>query len=181
MPTAKTLNRDLERARIEKTDANGFTLDFHCLRSTAASDLATRTTPAIAQKALRHAKAETTIRGYVTLEDEAVANAIESRPWYGSPEPTAVSATGTDGSCQQLRQQPVARDPSRGGSEGCESARVDSVGGGSIASSADPVNRSGLAVPRDSQGFAEGGEVVGVEGLEPSTPSLSSWCSSQLS
>jgi hypothetical protein len=149
-----------------------------------ASDLASRVAPAVAQRALRHAKSETTLRHYVSVEDATVAKAIDARPWLTRPraeESSAEAATGTDGVQQQWRQQSAPLDGVQPGAKGCESARTGGDESSATAKAADPVNRSGFAVPRGSLRLAAGGEVVGVEGLEPSTPSLSSWCSSQLS
>jgi hypothetical protein len=184
MPTAKTFARDLERAKIPKADAQGRVVDLHALRGTLATDLASRVAPAVAQRALRHAKSETTLRHYVSVEDVTVAKAIDARPWLTRPAPqesTAAAATGTDGMQQHQRQQSAPPEAVRGGSEGCGSARDDRSDDALSVDGAERVFGSDSAVPRGSLRLAAGGEVVGDEGLEPSTPSLSSWCSSQLS
>jgi integrase len=184
MPTAKTFNSDLERAKIAKQDEQGRVLDFHALRTTAATTLCERTTPAIAQQALRHAKYETTQRHYVSLADDAVAKAIDSLPrLLGEPGDSLerAVATGTHGAAQQCSQQSVWRSAAQEGAAGRGSAQDGGGDPGSTGNAGNLVDASGSAVPRGSLRLAAGGEVVGDEGLEPSTPSLSSWCSSQLS
>ncbi len=187
MPGAKTFNRDLQRAKIPKEDAQGRVVDLHALRMTAATELCSRSTPAVAQRALRHASSTTTLRHYVSIEDSAVATAIDSRAWLTKPtakpraSSEAATATGTDGVQQQWRQQSEGREGVRAGSDGCETARSVVAETGSSANRANLVNLSGKAGARGPMRDGARVEVVGVEGLEPSTPSLSSWCSSQLS
>ncbi|RNC81358.1 MAG: site-specific integrase [Phycisphaera sp.] len=77
LPTIRTVRRDYERARIALRDELGRSVDFHALRTTAATRLARAgITPQVAQKLMRHRDFRTTLR-YMVLELDDQARAME--------------------------------------------------------------------------------------------------------
>jgi len=178
MPSARTFKLDLKRAGIDREDEEGRVVDFHSLRGTLATELARiGTAPQIAMRILRHAKVDTTLKHYTHLRVEDAARALAR---ITEPESTgtgdAGTMTGTDGPEEARVHSAVhsGAPPMRDGAERCAaSVRRPSIAGAD--ESADAV--VSCASLRDDARS----RMVGDAGLEPATPSLSSWCSSQLS
>ena len=79
----RTFNLDLAAAGIEKCDAQGRTVDVHCLRHTFATLLARNgVSPSIAQKLMRHSDIRLTMNTYTHLELADTAGAVAVLPTF---------------------------------------------------------------------------------------------------
>ncbi len=79
----RTFNLDLAAAGIPKRDAQGRTLDVHCLRHTFATLLARNSvSPSIAQKLMRHSDIRLTMNTYTHLDLADTANAVAVLPEF---------------------------------------------------------------------------------------------------
>ena len=77
----RTFNLDLAVAGIPKRDAQGRTLDVHCLRHTFATLLARNgVSPGVAQKLMRHSDIRLTMNTYTHLELTDTASAVAALP-----------------------------------------------------------------------------------------------------
>ena len=77
----RVFDNDLDAAGIAKTDAQGRTLDIHCLRHTFATLLARNgASPATAQKLLRHSDIRLTMNIYTHLDLADTASAVAALP-----------------------------------------------------------------------------------------------------
>ena len=77
----RTFNLDLAAAGIPKRDAQGRTVDVHCLRHTFATLLARNgVSPSIAQKLMRHSDIRLTMNTYTHLDLADTAGAVASLP-----------------------------------------------------------------------------------------------------
>ena len=77
----RTFNLDLAAAEIAKRDAQGRTVDVHCLRHTFATLLARNgVSPSVAQKLMRHSDIRLTINTYTHLELADTAGAVAALP-----------------------------------------------------------------------------------------------------
>jgi integrase len=80
-PNAQTFTNDLAAADIPKADDRGRTVDLHALRGTMVTWLKDAGVhPAVAQRAARHAKIDTTIRHYTHVIDQEVRSALAKVP-----------------------------------------------------------------------------------------------------
>ncbi len=105
----KVFDRDLRAAGIAKTDAQGRTVDIHCLRHTFATMLSQAgVAPRRAQELLRHSDIRLTMSTYTHLELADTVGAVEALPEIASAASLAVQ-TGT-GDCPE---------PVQGGAEMC--------------------------------------------------------------
>jgi hypothetical protein len=96
----KIFDRDLEAAGIAKTDAQGRTVDIHCLRHTFATMLSQAgVAPRMAQELLRHSDIRLTMNTYTHLQLLDTAGAVEALPGLPAPdgERNRQVWTGTDG------------------------------------------------------------------------------------
>jgi hypothetical protein len=183
---SKILNRDLRLAGIPKRDDRGRSLDVHALRHTFGTLLSKGgVMPRTAQAAMRHSKLDLTMNVYTDPKLLDVRGALEtlpSLPLEGEqPEGESLQATGTDS--KPVRALAPTLAPTPDNSVQAETIPVNFGGNNgvgvekeSLAVSACPVKtKHPLATP------VSGCHRVGATGLEPVTPSVSSWCSSQLS
>ncbi len=91
-------DRDLAAAGIKKTDADGRTLDVHCLRHTFATLLSKAgVVPRMAQELMRHSDIRLTMNVYTHLQLIDTSDAVETLPSIGdgrrkSPAAAAASA-----------------------------------------------------------------------------------------
>jgi len=77
----RTFNLDLAAAGIPKRDAQGRTLDVHCLRHTFATLLARNgVSPSVAQKLMRHSDIRLTMNTYTHLDLADTAGAVAALP-----------------------------------------------------------------------------------------------------
>ncbi|NOX54529.1 MAG: site-specific integrase [Planctomycetes bacterium] len=77
----RTFNLDLAAAGIPKRDAQGRTVDVHCLRHTFATLLARNgVSPSVAQKLMRHSDIRLTMNTYTHLHLADTANAVAALP-----------------------------------------------------------------------------------------------------
>jgi len=77
----RTFNLDLAAAGIAKRDAQGQTVDMHCLWHTFATLLARNgVSPGIAQKLMRHSDIRLTMNTYTHLDLADTAGAVASLP-----------------------------------------------------------------------------------------------------
>ncbi len=191
----KILNRDLVAAgiarrvkvegkwRIEKRDDRGRTIDVHALRHTFGTLMSKGgIAPRTAQAAMRHSKIDLTMSVYTDPRLLDVRGALDVLPSLSldGNEQEAIRATGTDGvagkfapkfapaGCK-LVQTGATEDRSADGAE--QAAQTER-----LAVSRCPDKRK-QPLPKEDNGC----QGVGATGLEPVTPSVSSWCSSQLS
>ena len=80
----RTFNLDLAAAGIAKRDAQGRTLDVHCLRHTFATLLArSGVSPGVAQKLMRHSDIRLTMNTYTHLDLADTAGAVAALPVIG--------------------------------------------------------------------------------------------------
>ncbi len=182
---SKILNRDLKLAGIAKRDDRGRTLDVHALRTTFGTLLSKGgVMPRTAQAAMRHRKIDMTMTVYTDPRLLDVWGALDALPtlalYATPPEGEAVRATGTDGAPRTVApavaptpDNLVQRETIPVNMAGKRQWREES---GDVVVSGCPVKGKGpLTSP------VSGPLGVGATGLEPVTPSVSSWCSSQLS
>ena len=101
---AAGLAREVEshngKKRIDKTDAQGRTVDIHCLRHTFATMLSRAgVAPRMAQELLRHSDIRLTMNTYTHLQLVDTTGAVEALPGIPSPETETNRQvqTGTDG------------------------------------------------------------------------------------
>jgi len=79
----RTFNLDLAAAGISKRDAQGRTVDVHCLRHTFATLLARNgVLPGVAQKLMRHSDIRLTMNTYTHLGLADTAGAVEALPAF---------------------------------------------------------------------------------------------------
>jgi len=79
----RIFNLDLAAAGISKVDAQGRTLDIHCLRHTFATLLARNgVSPSVAQKLMRHSDIRLTMNTYTHLELVDTAGAVSALPMF---------------------------------------------------------------------------------------------------
>ncbi|NOX54532.1 MAG: site-specific integrase [Planctomycetes bacterium] len=77
----RTFNLDLASAGIAKRDAQGRTVDVHCLRHTYATLLARNgVSPSVAQKLMRHSDIRLTMNTYTHLDLADTAGAAVALP-----------------------------------------------------------------------------------------------------
>ena len=94
----KIFDRDLAAAGIDKTDAEGCTVDIHCLRHTFATMLSQAgVAPRMAQELLRHSDIRLTMNTYTHLQLVDTARAVEALPSIPEPKVNRQVRTGTDG------------------------------------------------------------------------------------
>jgi integrase len=79
----RAFNLDIAAAGIAKRDAQGRTVDVHCLRHTFATLLARKgVTPSVAQKLMRHSDIRLTMNTYTHLDLADTAGAVASLPAF---------------------------------------------------------------------------------------------------
>jgi len=77
----RTFNLDLAAAGIPKRDAQGRTVDVHCLRHTFATLLARNgVSPSVAQKLMRHSDIRLTMNTYTNLDLADTAGTVAALP-----------------------------------------------------------------------------------------------------
>ncbi len=124
---SKILRVDREAAGIPYEDARGRVVDFHALRHTFITNLASSGVhPSVAQHLARHSDINLTMSRYTHSTLERQSDAVAALPDI-SAQPEAMQATGTDGravlgSClaKQMRSEAIHQDRSRqsGGASG---------------------------------------------------------------
>ena len=93
---AKMLRADLNAAGIAFDNEHG-RLDFHSLRGTFATNLATAgVSPKAAQELMRHSDINLTMKVYTNLRISDVAADLEKLPILQTADPHQLRATGTD-------------------------------------------------------------------------------------
>ncbi len=186
---SKILNRDLKRAGIPKRDDRGRMIDVHSLRHTFGSMLSRGgVAPRTAQAAMRHSKIDLTMNVYTDPALLDIRGALDALPTLAlsidHPEATELEATGTEGTIETcLRSLAPLLAPVtdlRGQSETLTvtTSREDGQHG-----EQDPLDVTSIPVNgKDPLTVRVRGSLdLGATGFEPVTPSVSSWCSSQLS
>ncbi len=183
----RILNRDLKAAGIPKIDERGRSVDVHAMRHTFGTHLGKGgVAPRTAQAAMRHSKIDLTMNVYTDpklLDIRGALDALPMLPLHGGPqsERIAASATGTDDS------RPLQFAP------GFAPTSDKSSKSGSIAGNRDAKREAGRrdrprVVSADgvkrkhspTTAVSECSKVGGI-GLEPTTSTMSTWRSSQLS
>src|SRR5262249_14368550 len=145
--------------------------------------------PRTAQAAMRHSKIDLTMSVYTDpklLDVRGALDVLPALPLDGGPAAgeEAARATGTDG-LQRTKVQALAPTlaptPDLPGQAGA--FPVISAGGDGDTGREDRLAASASEVKRKHPptGGVSGRQGMGAIGLEPMTPSVSSWCSSQLS
>lgn len=114
----KTRQKDFTAAKIAP-DEQGRVADLHALRGTLGTRLARQgIAPQVAQQLMRHSDYRLTLKHYTHLTLSDAADAMNRLPGVvHAQEGAQAQATGTDGDCQQIPQQPSH-----------ETARVGAVG-----------------------------------------------------
>jgi integrase len=185
----KILNRDLKQAGIAKRDDRGRVLDVHALRHTFGTLMSKGgVSPRVTQCAMRHSKIELTMGVYTDPRLLDIRGALDVLPALplneGDANRQAALATGTDEKGQYMATKfAPAFAPTRCKPGQKLSQAVNSAGDGETNEQAVEVAVSGDLVKRKEPltTRVNGSDEMGVIGLEPMTPSVSSWCSSQLS
>ena len=185
----KILNRDLRLAGIAKCDERGRVLDVHALRHTFGTLLSKGgVAPRTAQAAMRHSKIDLTMSVYTDpalLDVRGALDALPSLPLLEEQaEQETLPATGTEGDLRHgvcSLAPTLAPTPDNPGQEG--SFPVISADVGRQGTGRESLAVSGCGDKRKHPPTipVSGCHRVGATGLEPVTPSVSSWCSSQLS
>jgi integrase len=182
----KILNRDLRLAKIPKRDDRGRTLDVHALRHTFGTLLSKGgVAPRTAQAAMRHSKLDLTMNVYTDPRLLDVRGALDALPALhlggGQAEGEAIRATGTDDAGARTVAPTVAPTWCNGSQTGATADKA--TGTGSEGSDGDGIDVTSSPVKgkHPLTTAVNGCPQVGATGLEPVTPSVSSWCSSQLS
>jgi integrase len=161
----RILDRDLAAAGIPKRDDRGRTVDVHAMRGTFATHLAAAgVSPVTLKTLMRHARIETTLKHYTDPALLDVAGAVEMLPAVATSSASTV-ATGTDA---------VALDVALTSGRTRQNVALSGNRAAGRRQSKKPM------MPAQNTGIT-GFSAVGDIGLEPMTPSLSSWCSNQLS
>jgi integrase len=184
---SKIFNRDLKAAGIAKTDDRGRTLDVHALRHTFGTLLSKGgVAPRTAQAAMRHGRIDLTMNVYTDPRLLDVGGAMESLPLLslgidtGHAEKMKSSMTVSDNTPRAFTPGFTPAPGLKGQSASFPDHSINN----------EPPNRSADAVGATSTPDNEkhplalsgsGCRGVDATGFEPVTPSVSSWCSSQLS
>jgi integrase len=191
----KILSRDLRFAGIAKRDDRGRTLDVHALRHTCGTLMSKGgVAPRTAQAALRHSKIDLTMNLYTDAKLLDVRGALDALPDLPLVEGSSghhedMRATGTDGGGNAPTDKHVGPAvaptvaPTRC-NRGQSGTSTDNLAGqGGFAELVRSLGASGTGdkTKEPLTTTASGPVGLGATGLEPVTPSLSSWCSSQLS
>lgn len=93
VPNMDTMHRDLKRAGIPRTDANGAKFDFHALRTTYATLLnAANVPPRVAMQLMRHSDMKLTMRTYTNASGLPLAEGVAALPAFSLP-PALVSTS----------------------------------------------------------------------------------------
>ncbi len=189
---SKILNRDLRMAGIPKRDDRGRVLDVHSLRHSFGTLLSKGgVAPRTAQAAMRHSKIDLTMTVYTDprlLDVAGALDALPALPLDTPPNEGEGVMTGTDGPQHKVVQLSVnyvaplvaptsdnrCPPPSTCGNPNSSEPMVHSSGSVAVSGCLDK-KKDSLTQPVSES------PVMGATGLEPVTPSLSSWCSSQLS
>ncbi len=185
----KILNRDLRLAGIAKRDDRGRVLDVHALRHTFGTLLSKGgVAPRTAQAAMRHSKIDLTMNVYTDPRLLDVRGALDALPTLSlqgdQAEGEAVRATGTDGipdNVVHLVAPTVAPTPDNPVQPLSFSGKVSTDGPAFKTQPTIAVSADGGKRKHPLTTGVSGCPQVGATGLEPVTPSVSSWCSSQLS
>jgi integrase len=205
---SKILNRDLVMAgiarrvkvggkwRIDKRDERGRTIDVHALRTTFGTLMSKGgIAPRTAQAAMRHSKLELTMGVYTDpklLDVRGALDVLPALPLDGADRrgQSAALATGTDGVpavtpnpdrdvhllAPTLAPTPDKTVQSRAIPVISAGERQEQPGADAVPATSIPDKRKEpLTTP------VSGPVGMGATGLEPVTPSVSNWCSSQLS
>jgi integrase len=180
---SKILNRDLRLAGIPKRDDRGRVLDVHALRHTFGTLMSKGgIAPRTAQAAMRHSKLDLTMSVYTDprlLDVRGALGVLPALPPDGTGR-EAARATGTQGEPRKFAPgfaptldkwvQTEAPADKRAKGDGL----IHQANHLAVSASGDKRNDPLTTDVNGCQG-------VGATGLEPVTPSVSSWCSSQLS
>ena len=87
VPNMDTFHRDLKRAGIPPTDANGAKFDFHALRTTFITHLnAAGVPPRVAMGLARHSEMKLTMNAYTNNSGLPMAAAVAALPSFSSPK-----------------------------------------------------------------------------------------------
>ena len=179
---SKILNRDLKAAGIAKRDERGRVLDVHALRHTFGTLLSMGgVSPRTAQAAMRHSKIDLTMNVYTDPRLMDVAGALDALPTLPlSPlSNESERMTGTDGArtLTPTLTPGVFNKGQTGASPGNLLKVVDALSErAAVAVTSKPVKAKDSLTSAVNESHR-----MGATGLEPVTPSVSSWCSSQLS
>src|SRR3954467_3423684 len=94
VPTAVTLLKDLEKCGIKGVDDQGRHLDFHALRHTFATLLASSgVAPRVAMELMRHSDMRLTAKTYTDSSLLPMADAVEKLPRYDNPKMISAPST----------------------------------------------------------------------------------------
>ena len=94
-PQARTVWKDLAAARIERKDDEGRVVDFHALRKTFITGLASSGVhPRVAQALARHSSIELTLQAYTDLRLLDLRGAVEGLPSSAAPVPPLARVRG---------------------------------------------------------------------------------------
>ena len=169
----KILARDLKAAGIAKRDDRGRVVDVHALRHSFGTMLSRAgVAPRTAQAAMRHAKIDLTMNVYTDPRLLDVAGALDTLPALAlTPADDRQRATGTAGRTVAPTVAPTRRRTVQNGSSPvilAGSAKLVEMLNDVDVTSCTDKRKEPLTTP------VSGPRGVGVIGLEPMTPSLSS-------
>jgi integrase len=173
----KILNRDLRLAGIPKRDDRGRTLDVHALRHTFGTLMSKGgIAPRTAQAAMRHSKIDLTMSVYTDPRLLDVRGALDVLPALplAAAEEGAGRATGTEGVAGKFAPgfAPTRCKPGPTVATADTRAGGDGLGAQAKALAASATGDKRKHPPKIP---VSGCQVVGATGLEPVTPSVSSW------
>ena len=179
----KILNRDLRLAGIAKRDDRGRVLDVHALRHTFGTMLSKGgVAPRTAQAAMRHAKIDLTMNVYTDPKLLDVRGALDTLPALpldgNTPEAQTVRATGTGGNLDKvvhLVAPTVAPTWCNGTQSGTTADKGTAAGQSAGDGNGIDVTSSPVKTKHPLTSAVNGCPQMGATGLEPVTPSVSSW------
>jgi Phage integrase family len=179
---SKILSRDLKMAGIPKRDDRGRTLDVHALRTTFGTLMSKGgVQPRTAQAAMRHSDIKLTMGVYTDPRLLDVRGALDALPTLRLNGPNRDRATGIAGTPAGLLAPLLA--PTLDNLVQAMASPVKMAGKGRPTIPTSNLAVSGYAVNGNDPltSAVSGSDRMSATGFEPVTPSVSSWCSSQLS
>ena len=169
----RILNRDLKAAGIPKVDENGYSVDVHALRHTFGTMLSVaEVAPRVAQQAMRHSKMELTMNVYTDPRLLDVHGAVNKLPAMNPVAPDEDEPVTVGGSEESESNMPPYMPPSTSQTESSEVTSSQRDGNSELLKKEEKPRQNTVLTGLSS---------VDDIGLEPTTSSMSTRRSSQLS
>jgi len=189
----RIMNRDLKAAGIPKKDADGCVVHVHALRHSFGTHLSLAgVAPRVAQAAMRHSNISLTMGTYTDARLLDTSEAIESLPIFRNLGVSLVKVNDLEESADLV--DPSTKDSAEETQESCaettprklaptlaptpvQTCQNESIVVHDVEDNSDDVHTKKPSETLGITGFL----LVDDIGLEPTTPTMSTWCSNQLS